>query len=132
MSSFYGNVSIGGSSGEGGTSNYNELINLPIKNLIGTDSSPIIISNLNYGNYLIKGSYKYNSNSKLLKEDIFKNIQVFKDETSQNKIAKFEVFENKEYYIITLTYENDGNFIEDRLSISSGGDVASEVKLITF
>lgn len=132
MSSFYGNVSIGGSSGEGGTSNYNELINLPIKNLIGTDSSPIIISNLNYGNYLIKGSYKYNSNSKLLKEDTFKNIQVFKDETSQNKIAKFEVFENKEYYIITLTYENDGNFIEDRLSISSGGDVASEVKLITF
>ena len=132
MSSFYGNVSIGGSSGEGGTSNYNELINLPIKNLIGTDSSPIIISNLNYGNYLIKGSYKYNSNSELLKEDTFKNIQVFKDETSQNKIAKFEVFENKEYYIITLTYENDGNFIEDRLSISSGGDVASEVKLITF
>lgn len=132
MSSFYGNVSIGSSSGEGGTSNYNELINLPIKNLIGTDSSPIIISNLNYGNYLIKGSYKYNSNSELLKEDTFKNIQVFKDETSQNKIAKFEVFENKEYYIITLTYENDGNFIEDRLSISSGGDVASEVKLITF
>lgn len=133
MSSFYGNICIGNSSGEGGTSNYNDLSNLPIKNLMGTNSSPIIFYNLDYGNYLIKGNYKYNLNSDLLKEDTFKNIQIFKDEVTQKKIAKFEIFENKEYFIITLTFEDNGDYIEDRLSFSSeSSDIASEVKLITF
>ena len=50
--SFWG--SSGGSSGEGGTHNYNELINKPVQNIIG---SPVILSSLTTGIYNVSGTW---------------------------------------------------------------------------
>lgn len=45
----------GGGSGSGGTSNYNELANQPVTNVIGTG---VVISALSTGVYNIDGSWK--------------------------------------------------------------------------
>jgi hypothetical protein len=61
MGSFYGSWS-GGNGTSAGTFNYNELENIPIKNLVGTSTSPINLSELVAGEYLLKGNFEYNIN----------------------------------------------------------------------
>lgn len=131
MGSFYGNggcVSEGGS----GNSDYNQLQNTPIKNLTGTEGSPINFTNLSFGEYKITGYYIYNLNSeKFNTKSLY--ISVFEDTETKKKIIKFEEFENSQFYIITLTYEENGDYIMDRFSPSDSlSSTASEVKLLSF
>ena len=77
--SFYGGgcVVVSGGSGSG-SSNYNDLINVPIQNLEGTNIQPIVFSELDFGNYVFTGYYKYNQNDTIYIESTPTNIQVFK------------------------------------------------------
>lgn len=115
MSSFYGNY--GGSGGGGSVSDYNELLNKPIKILVGTDISPIVLNNLEYGEYLIKGSYVYTNKDTNIKKPSCQYISIFEDAIIKRKIAKFETVEDSIYYIYTITFKEDDTCLEDKLSI---------------
>lgn len=129
MSSFYGN---GGVSGGGGTSDYNQLTNVPVKNITGTEGSPINFELLTFGEYKISGYYKFNSDSEVFNKNVL-YVSIFEDNETKKKIIKFEEFENSQFYIMTLTYEDDGTYIEDRFSPSqSSSEIASEIKLLSF
>lgn len=130
MSSFYGNGGI--SSGSGGTSDYNQLTNIPIKNMTGTEGSPVNFSLLSFGQYKITGYYIFNKDSEVFNSNTL-YISIFEDNETKKKIVKFEEFENSQFYIMTLTYEDDGTYIEDRFSPSQGSsEVTSEIKLLSF
>lgn len=130
MSSFYGNGGI--SSGGGGTSDYNQLTNIPIKNITGTEGSPVNFSLLSFGQYKITGYYIFNKDSEVFNSSTL-YISIFEDNETKKKIVKFEEFENSQFYIMTLTYEDDGTYIEDRFSPSQGSsEVTSEIKLLSF
>ena len=126
MASFYGNHAISGSGGGSvGTTNYNNLTNVPIKNLKGIDTEPIVFSKLDYGNYLMSGYYQYNINSLVYIESIPTNIRVFQDSITLQKVVCFEIFENNEYFLVTLTYESDDSYVEERLSFKQLQDSGS-------
>lgn len=117
MSSFYGNYG-GGGSGEGSISNYDELLNKPIKNLVGTEASPIILNNLDYGEYLVKGSYIYTSKDTNVKKPSYQYyISILEDPITKKKIAKFETVEDSIFYIYTITFKENNTCVEDKLSI---------------
>lgn len=132
MSSFYGNHVISNAGGgSAGTTNYNNLINTPIKNLKGVDSEPIIFSQLDYGNYLMSGYYQYSPNSLVYIESIPTNIQVFQDTITLQKVVCFETFENNEYFLVTLTYDDDESYIEERFSFKQLQDNGSLSEAVT-
>lgn len=115
MSSFYGNY---GGSGGGSISDYNELLNKPIKILVGTDISPVVLNNLEYGEYLVKGSYVYTNKDTNIKKPSYQYyISIFEDVITKRKIAKFETVEDSIYYIYTITFKEDDTCLEDKLSI---------------
>lgn len=123
--SFYGGgcVMIGGSGG--GTSDYTDLINVPVKVLNGTSVQPIVFSELDYGNYHFSGYYKHNQNSTIYIESTPTNVQVFQDDVTLKKIVRLEYFENSEYYMVAFIYEEDGSYIEKKFSFCA--DPSSDV-----
>lgn len=133
MSSFYGHgwCTTGG---ESGTSNYDDLLNKPIVNLTGTETLPVIFSDLGYGNYLIKGFYRYVAND-VNKQTINLSVKIVQDQETDKKVAKFEIVENQEIIVITVFYDNQGNFIESRFALGGSGEssrIAEEIVLGTF
>lgn len=69
----------GSSSGNGGSSSpnitsYNQLNDIPLKNLTGHTSTPLILSNLQPGIYKIAGNYSVIANSKSMSADACGNI----------------------------------------------------------
>ena len=127
--SFYGGgcVVLGGSGG-GGTSDYTDLINVPVQVLNGTNVQPIVFSELDYGNYLFSGYYKHNQNGTIYIESTPTNVQVFQDDITLNKIVRLEYFENSEYYMVAFIYEEDGTYAEKKFSFKTGSssDVNTE------
>ena len=120
--SFYGGGCVVVSGGSGtGSSNYNDLINVPVQNLEGTNIQPIVFSELDFGNYVFTGYYKYNQNDTIYIESTPTNIQVFQDDVTLKKIVRTEIFENSEYYMVALIYEDDGSYSVKRFSFSAGG-----------
>lgn len=115
MASFYGGVVVGGNSSDSGTNNYNELINLPFKNIIGTISSPINFSNLEFGNYVLQGKYTYDGNE-VFSTSSPRIIQVFTDNVTNEKIIKFELFEDYVYYVVNVIYNSEGQYVEEKHS----------------
>lgn len=115
------------------TLDYNKIPNIPIENKNGTLDSPIDLSSLDFGQYKISGNYIYNSK---MTEIMFNDnlyIYVFKDIENGKKIIKFEEFKNSNFYIVTLLYEEDGSYIEDRFSLSdSTSSIVKEVELLSF
>lgn len=132
MSSFYGHG--WSTSGSGGTSDYNDLSNKPITNLTGTETSPVIFSDLGYGNYLIKGFYRYSADDDNRKINSL-SVLITQDDETDEKVAKFEVIENQEIIVVAVFYDNDGSFIESRVALGGGGEnshIAEEIVLGTF
>lgn len=120
MSSFYGNAGYylsedgGGSSG---TSDYNSLTNKPIKNLVGVTSQPIVFSSLSYGNYVLTGPYKYSNLDNSVKEESGQRcLQIYQDEQTLQKVAKFETIEGGKYYINLITFEEDDNYTIEKIN----------------
>ena len=118
--SFYGGGGVVISGGLG-SSDYTDLINVPIQVLKGTSIQPIVFSALDFGNYLVEGYYRYNQNDTVYIESTPTNVQVFQDEITLKKIAKTEIFENGEYYLVALVYEDDGSYSMKKFSFSAGG-----------
>ena len=119
--SFYGGGGVVITGGGLGSSDYTDLINVPIQVLKGTSIQPIVFSELEYGNYLVQGYFKYNQNDTIYIESTPTNVQVFQDEVTLKKIAKTEIFENGEYYLVALIYEDDGSYSIKKFSFSAGG-----------
>lgn len=119
--SFYGGGGVVITGGGFGSSDYTDLINVPIQVLKGTSIQPIVFSELEYGNYLVQGYFKYNQNDTIYIESTPTNVQVFQDEVTLKKIAKTEIFENGEYYLVALIYEDDGSYSIKKFSFSAGG-----------
>jgi hypothetical protein len=114
-------TSFYGGGGVVGSSDYTDLINVPIQVLKGTSIQPIVFSELEYGNYLVQGYFKYNQDDTVYIESTPTNVQVFQDEVTLKKIAKTEIFENGEYYLVALIYEDDGSYSINKFSFSAGG-----------
>lgn len=119
--SFYGGGSIVITGGGPGSSDYTDLINVPIQVLKGTSAQPIVFSELDYGNYFVEGYFKYNQNDIVYIESTPTNVQVFQDDLTLKKIVRTEIFENSEYYMVALIYEDDGSYSIKRFSFSAGG-----------
>lgn len=116
MSSFYGQSTLSIESGDSGTFNYDELFNKPIKNLKGTNSTPINISTLESGNYTLIGDYIFSQEDEVKTSSTPRILQIYKDEIKNTLIAKFETFENGEYLITSIIYNEDGTYIEEKYS----------------
>ena len=92
MASFYGTGVIVGSGGGEGTTNYNDLENKPIINLIGV--LPVNLNILEVGTYNIRGNYKYEENGETHTFAETHLVQVFQDSVTQNKIVRFDIYKN--------------------------------------
>ena len=124
--SFYGGGCIV-SGGAGGSSDYRDLVNVPVQVLKGTNVQPIIFSELDYGNYLFSGNYMYNRDSAIFIESTPTNIHVFQDETTMKKIVRLEQFENSEYFMVALIYEEDDSYTEKKFSLLLEGGMTEEI-----
>lgn len=118
--SFYGGGCVVVNGG-GGSSNYNDLMNVPIVNLTGTSMQPVVFSELAFGNYIVAGYRRYNQNDTVYLETTPTYVQVFEDDVTLKKIVRTEVFENGEYYMVALIYEDDGTYSTKKFSFSIGG-----------
>ena len=107
MASFYGTgVIVSGGGGEG-TTNYNDLENKPIINLIGV--SPINFKNLEVGTYNIRGNYIYEENGNTYTFADTHLVQVFQDSITQDKIVRFDIYENNQRYTKSIIYNSVSN-----------------------
>lgn len=130
MASFYGNVSYAG--GDGSVSDYNQLSNIPIKNLTGTTAVPILLAALEPGSYNINGTFKCGENTSL-EEAV--NLFVTILGNGEQKTVRYDGYEDDSYFIITAKVLENNEVSLNRLSIGENGqasNVAEEVKLFTF
>ena len=96
MSSFYGCHGIASGSGGGGVSDYNQLSNTPIKNLIGTETSPVDLSALSYGRYNVAGSYVTTTNGEVVTLTEQRVFSVYNDSVTNEKVVYYESIQNGE------------------------------------
>ena len=102
----------GGSSGSAGGSgsgitSYNQLNDVPLKNLTGRTSTPLVLSDLESGIYKIAGNYSITSNSKSIPTGKSGNIFIIYDEKILDMAAEgvtlFEVQPDGGYTSDTYT-----------------------------
>ena len=113
MASFYGTGVIVGSGGGEGTTNYNDLENKPIINLIGV--LPVDLSILEVGTYNIRGNYKYNENGDTHTFAETHLVQVFQDSVTQNKIVRFDIYKDDKRYTQSIIYDNTTGIYTEEL-----------------
>ena len=116
MSSFYG---PGWGGGADGSTDYDKLKNVPVMNLTGTEQAPVYLPTLEYGNYNIKGSYRWGQKETLVgefEEDHF--IRVIKDEVTHKKVIMYDTVIDGELTMVTITYEDDGTAIREEQGLS--------------
>lgn len=112
MTSFYGH-GCGNVSGGSGTSNYNELSNKPIANLVGLTA--INFSTLTVGLYNIRGNYIFNKEDGEIKSfpsPVF--VKVLLDTVSGDKIVTYDVYENGKHLTYSIDYFADGSYKVDK------------------
>lgn len=113
MTSFYGNAATSSSGGGSGTSNYNELSNKPITNLVGLTS--VNLATLNLGLYNIRGNYIYSSADTEVKSfNAPMLLQVLLDTVTGNKIVTYDLYENGKHLTYTITYSSETEYNVDR------------------
>lgn len=126
--SFYGRGTIGSGSGEGGTTNYNELSNKPITNLTGLTA--INLSSLELGLYNIRGNYIYSSSDTETKTLTSPRLlQILLDNASGLKVAVFDYYENTKHFTRTITYNSDGTYTVNDYSYDSVVAATAESEL---
>lgn len=108
------------SGGSGGTTNYNKLLNIPIANISGTKDNPIILNELNFGNYSLTGFFKYTNLSEEIKNIQYKLlIEITQDLITLRKIAQFELYEDEKPYHYSIYFNEDGTCLQDKILISN-------------
>ena len=131
MVSFYGNVG-GEGGGSGGTTNYNDLINKPFINSVGTSANPTIIQNLSSGRYLISGYFKHGTDEP---DDIAvpagtkAEVIVGVDTITGYKVAEYNIIQNGEIIINKILYDENGDLDKiEKINVGvpggEGGDAA--------
>lgn len=106
--------------GSGGTTNYNKLLNTPITNIVGTTDEPIVLNTLDYGNYMLSGSFIYTSQDTDIKTINYKSIvQIYQDSVSSRKVAKFENFEDSKFYIYNIYFNDDETCLQDKILVTN-------------
>ena len=121
MSSFYGGASIyGAGNGSGGTSDYNDLQNVPVKNLVGAESNPIILSQLQEGNYILTGFYKFTETDSEINRINRTEISVANDIVTDEKIITYFYMSNGKPYIKAITYQEDNTYSISDISLANG------------
>ena len=122
MLSFYGSANAFASGG-GGVSNYNELSNKPITNLIGIKPAPINLALLNEGVYLVRGNYIYSDSDSDIKSLTQLLIEVSYDEQTESKVIKYEKVKNNEYYVCLIIYGEESYELKEINLSAKGGSV---------
>lgn len=130
MSSFYGCHGV--ASGGGGVSDYNQLSNTPIKNLIGTENSPVDLSALSYGRYNIAGSYVIASDSEVITLDDQRVFSVYNDSVTGDKVIYYDIIKNGEVVHMYITYGNDGSTKEEEKVLVSTDFVEEALTLYEY
>ena len=129
MSSFYGRGGSGSGTGGNGTSNYNELSNKPITNLVG--ATAINLSSLTVGLYNIRGKYILNAEDK--EEKVFPSstlVQILLDTKTGDKIATYDVYEQGKHLTYSIDYLADGSYKVDKYTyeiINTNADTTEEL-----
>jgi len=124
MSSFYGAGGNAVVNVNGGDSSFTTLT--------GTESSPIVLNTLDYGNYLIEGYYVYTANDTDVKFVSYQMlVTIMEDSITSYKVAKFETCEDGVFYIYTITFYDDETCLQDKQSFvkSEGVIFLSEADL---
>lgn len=112
MSSFYGRGG-GASAGGSGTSNYNELGNKPITNLVGLTA--INLSALTIGLYNIRGNYIFNAEDKEVKTFPSQTfVQIMLDTVTGDKIVTYDTYENGKHLTYSIDCFSDGSYKVDK------------------
>jgi len=110
--SFYGRGG-GASSGGSGTSNYNELSNKPITNLVGLTA--INLSSLTVGLYNIRGNYIFNAEDGEVKNFPSPTfVKVLLDTVSGDKIITYDIYEEGKHLTYSIDYHSDGSCKVDK------------------
>lgn len=123
MSSFYGRCSIGGG---GGSTDYNDMTNVPIKNLIGTDKTKFInLAGLDPGHYNLKGYYKKDSQDEVQHSPEAIDLLVMVDSVTNKKTIQYLSIQNEILYSNLIIYNN--SLIERQEKIPIGGEVEPEI-----
>lgn len=125
MVSFYGNAG-GEGGGSGGTTNYNDLINKPFINSVGTTSSPIVIQSLESGRYLISGYFKHGTSQTEnvevpagTKAEVIVGI----DTVTGYKVAEYNTFQNGEIIINKILYNQSGALDKiEKINVGAPGE----------
>lgn len=104
--SFYPNL---GGGGGGSNVDYDKIKNKPIINLRGTEEVPDIISALDYGNYFVKGYFKFDIDQENPQTfDTNTNLYVSKDEITGKKIFTYSIIKDGKPYMVIGTYNEEG------------------------
>lgn len=89
-----------------GTSDYNDLTNVPVINLVGNAANPVILQALAFGTYSLLGEYKYTAADVDIMTAATKLfLEVSDDNLSGNKIVKFEDYEDGERYVESIIFD---------------------------
>jgi hypothetical protein len=124
MTSFYGNFTSLSGSGDG-TSDYNQLLNVPVKNIAGTEDVPILLAALEPGSYNLKGYFKCGNNTDIeIAQNTLVNILI--DNETNQKLIQYGLFDSDIYYIVTGTVVDDMNVLLKKNVLNNSGEVGSE------
>ena len=118
--SFYPNWYNGGGGG-GSTTDYNKLINKPVVELTGTEQVPDIISALDYGNYLVKGYFKFDIDQEEVQNfDPSNSILISRDKHTKKKTFSYTIIKNNVPYMVIGVFNEDGK-LESYEEVPFGG-----------
>ena len=104
----------------GGSNNYNELLNTPIKNIAGSSPQNFVsLAGLEYGHYRLTGYYKEDVDNTLQTSSPIELV-VTQDEKTGEKLVIYQTVYNHELKNNVLVYA-DGSLV-DRI-VSGTGDM---------
>lgn len=117
MSSFYGPGGAGG--GGSSATDYNNLSNIPIKNIAGSSEYNFYnLMGLDYGNYSLTGYYKTSTTSDLFYTQNPISVSVVKDSETGDKVISYFEIKNGQLLLHVITYHEDGQVEEATKSVS--------------
>lgn len=116
----YGNAGSGGQN----ITSYNQLTDIPLKNLTGNTSTPLILSNLQPGIYKILGNYSATNNSKNFTTGASGDIFIICSESvmqlASNGVTMFDIKSDGSCATTTYTTKEDiSNEILEELNTGS-------------